>query len=88
MSKCDKSKDFRGVVYYQDFYKIVERRVTLNGKTPFRSKILIILLIVLDGSTIRSDLVRFEHVLSFSKIEGSINTLNVLPTCLLSKTSL
>ena len=30
------------------------------------------LLIILDQLTIRSDLLRFEHILRFSKIEGSI----------------
>ena len=41
-------------------------------KTPFYCKILIFLLIILDYLTIRSDLVRFEQISRFSKIEGSI----------------
>ena len=40
---------------------------------PFCRKIFIFFLIILDQLTISSDLVLFEQILCFSKIEGSIN---------------
>ena len=46
-------------------------RKKLKNKTSFHRKILIFLLILF-YLTIRSDLVRFEQILCFSKIEGSI----------------
>ena len=44
----------------------------LNNKTPFHRKILVFVLVILDQLTIRSDLVQFQQILCFSKIEGSI----------------
>ena len=46
-------------------FNIVERRVKLNNKMPFHRKISISLLRILDELTIRSDLVRFAHILCF-----------------------
>ena len=46
-------------------FNIVERGVKLNNKMPFHRKISISLLRILDELTIRSDLVRFAHILCF-----------------------
>ena len=48
------------------FPDTVERRVKSNNKTPFHRKILIFS----DKLTISSDLVRFEQILRFLKIEA------------------
>ena len=51
----------------------IERGVKLDDKAPFHCKFLIVFADDI-GLTIRSDLVRLEHVLCFSKIKGSIIT--------------
>ena len=63
----DQKRFWRG---YIEAYNIEERRVKSNNKTPFYRKILIFF--ADNIGLIRSDLVRFEQILCFSKIEGSI----------------
>ena len=46
---------------------MAERRMKSNNKTPFHRKVLILF-----ADNIRSDLIQFEQILCFSKIEGSI----------------
>ena len=54
-------------------YNIAEKRVKSKNRTLFYRKILIVFAdICLDQLTSASDLVRLEHILRFSKIEGSI----------------
>ena len=54
-------------------YNIVERRVKLNNKTPFHRKILIAFADN-TGLTIGCDLIRFEYILCFWRIEDSTTT--------------
>ena len=54
-----------------EVYNIVERKVKSNNKMLLHYKILIFFADNI-GLIIRSDLVQFEQILCFSKIEGSI----------------
>ena len=54
-----------------EVYSIAERRVKLSNKTPIHRKIFIAFADNI-GLTIRSDLVRFEHIMYFPKIYGNL----------------